>query len=261
MGWPMGQRGPFRLSGPWSSAVRCRPTCGRRSVLTQRALPLGRALAVDKYDPSGQNKEPRVDHQPGQAADLPGRGQALAVKGDATKDEMLKEAGIERAKGLITCLGDDAQNLFIVLSARTLNAHMKIVSRNVDPENEGKLTRAGADRVISPYLLGGRYMVNVLTRPRVTEFLGSVTLDSGLELWLEEMVIAGHSQLAGQTVGECDIRQRTGASLVGLFRRASGDMISPDKSTLLAVDDVLIVLGTRQQLASLAEMADRANAT
>jgi voltage-gated potassium channel len=183
----------------------------------------------------------------------------LVVIGDATQDEMLKQAGIDRANGLITCLGDDAQNLFIVLSARALNANLKIVTRNVNPENEGKLSRAGADRVISPYLLGGRYMANVLTRPRVTEFLGSVTLDSGLELWLEEMVIAPNSQLAGQTVGECNIRNTTGASLVGLLRRASGDMISPDQSTLLESDDVLIVLGTRDQLARLADLADKAS--
>lgn len=178
----------------------------------------------------------------------------LAVQGDATKDETLKRAGIGRAKGLITCLGDDAQNLFIVLSARTLNPSLKIVSRNVDPENEGKLTRAGANRVISPYQLGGRYMANVLTKPRVTEFLGSVTLDSGLELWLEEMSIAAGSQLAGRTVGECNIRQQTGASLVGLFRGASGDMLSPDKSTMLQADDVLIVLGTREQLSAMADL-------
>jgi voltage-gated potassium channel len=184
----------------------------------------------------------------------------IAVQGDATKDETLKQAGIERAEGLITCLGNDAQNLFIVLSARTLNVDLKIVSRNVDPDNEGKLTRAGADRVISPYQLGGRYMANVLTQPRVTEFLGSVTLDSGLELWLEEMVIADDSQLAGQTVGDCDIRHRTGASLVGLFRKASGDMISPDTNTLLAANDVLIVLGTREQLARLATLADQSKA-
>lgn len=180
----------------------------------------------------------------------------LVAYGDAAKDETLKTAGIERAKGLITCLGDDAQNLFIVLSARTMNPGLTIVSRSVDPDNEGKLTRAGADRVISPYLLGGRYMANVLTRPRVTEFLGSVTLDSGLELWLEELIIAAHSNLAGQTVGQSDIRHRTGVSLVGLFRKASGEMISPDKSTLLLAGDVLIVLGTKDQLARLADLVE-----
>jgi voltage-gated potassium channel len=180
----------------------------------------------------------------------------LVIYGDAAKDENLKNAGIERAKGLITCLGDDAQNLFIVLSARTMNPGLKIVSRNVEIENESKLARAGADRVISPYLLGGRYMANVLTRPRVTEFLGSVTLDGGLELWLEEMIIARQSELVGQTVGQSDIRHSTGASLVGLFRKASGEMISPDKNTLLQARDVLIVLGTRDQLAKLAELAD-----
>jgi len=179
------------------------------------------------------------------------------LAGDATKDETLRLARIDQAKGLITCLGDDAQNLFIVLSARTLNPSMNIVSRNVDPENERKLTRAGADRVISPYLLGGRYMANVLSRPRVTEFIGSVTLDSGLELWLEEMIIDKDSELAGKSVGDANVRHRTGASLVGLVRRSSGDMISPDGSTILQAEDVLIVLGTREQLTTLANLADK----
>jgi voltage-gated potassium channel len=181
----------------------------------------------------------------------------LVVQGDATKDETLKQAGIDRAKGLITSVGSDADNLFLVLSAKGLNPQLKVVSRSVDPDNEAKLMRAGADRVISPYLLGGRYMANVLTRPRVTEFLGSVTLDSGLELWLEEVSVAAESELVGQSVGQSDVRHRTGASLVGLFRHASGDMISPDQSTLLQAGDVLIVLGTRKQLASLAALADR----
>jgi voltage-gated potassium channel len=105
--------------------------------------------------------------------------------------------------------------------------------------------------------MGGRYMANVLTRPRVTEFLGSVTLDSGLELWLEEMSIAPQSELVGQTVGQSAVRRRTGASLIGLFRQASGDMLSPDQSTMLQADDVLIVLGTTEQLARLAALADR----
>jgi len=180
----------------------------------------------------------------------------IAVRADATNDEALKKAGIEQAKGLISCLGSDTANLFIVLSARTLNPGLNIVSRSVETDNEGKLIRAGADRVISPYQMGGRYMANVLTRPRVTEFLGSVTLDSGLELWLEEVNIAEESEIAGKTVGESNVRHRTGASLVGLFRQASGDMLSPDKSTLLQAGDVLIVLGTREQLARLAALVD-----
>ncbi|UCG23735.1 MAG: potassium channel protein [Chloroflexota bacterium] len=185
--------------------------------------------------------------------------EVLVVQGDATKDETLKQAGIERAEGLITCMGSDSDNLFLVLSAKGLNPQLKVVSRSVDTDNEAKLVRAGADRVISPYLLGGRYMASVLTRPRVAEFLGSVTLDSGLELWLEEVSIAAESELVDQSVGQSDVRHRTGASLVGLFRHASGDMISPDKSTLLQAGDVLIVLGTRKQLAHLAALADNSS--
>ena len=178
-----------------------------------------------------------------------------AVWGDATRDDTLREAGIERAGGLIASAGNDADNLFIVLSARTLNPKLHIVARTVNPENEAKMQRAGADRVVSPYQIGGRQMANILSRPNVTEFLDFVTLDSGLELWLEELRIGPDSPLAGQTVVEANLRRKTGATLVALLRSSSGATLTPDESTRLEAGDELIVLGTRDQLARLEDFA------
>jgi voltage-gated potassium channel len=173
------------------------------------------------------------------------------VLGDATSDETLRQAGIEKASGFMVCGGNDSDNLFIVLSAKSLNPDLFIVCRSVNPENEAKMRRAGADRVVSPYKIGGRHMANLLSRPHVTDFLDVVTLDSGLELWLEELQIGKSSDLAGQTVIEADLRRQTGAILVALLRGPDRQTFIPDENTRLEVGDELIVLGTREQLLKL----------
>ncbi|MFW5941664.1 MAG: potassium channel family protein [Chloroflexota bacterium] len=179
-----------------------------------------------------------------------------AMEGDSTHDDALQEAGIERAAGLLVCTGDDSDNLFIVLSARALNSKLLIVARSVETSNVAKMRRAGADRVISPYQTGGRHMATVAVRPQVARFLDFVTLDTGLELWLEEVRIDDNSALAGKSVVEADLRRRTGVTIVALLRGAEGAMITPDENTRLAVGDELIVLGTREQLEALGELVD-----
>ena len=177
----------------------------------------------------------------------------VVLHADATKDEALMQAGIDRAWGLVVCTGDDSRNLFIVLSARALNARLYIVARTIDAANEQKMIRAGANRVVSPYQIGGKHMANIVIRPHVTDFLDVVTLDGGLELWLEELVIQPSSSLAGQTVGTSNIRRRTGVTLVALLRYTGGTVM-PDADTVLNAGDELIVLGTREQLTSLEEL-------
>lgn len=178
------------------------------------------------------------------------------IHGDATNDDILRDAGLERARSLMICGGNDADNLFIVLSARTMNPSLTIVARSVDQANESKMVRAGANRVVSPYQIGGRFMATVLTRPRVTDFFQQVTLESGLELWLEEVEIRIGSKLDGSTVVESEIRKSTGVSLVGLMRKSTGETLTPDPSTRIEAEDVLIVIGTRDQLATLQELAE-----
>lgn len=183
-------------------------------------------------------------------------GGLIALEGDSTRDETLQAAGIERAAGILVCTGDDSDNLFIVLSARSLNPDLLIVTRSIDPASESKMRRAGADRVISPYQIGGRQMANVVVRPFVAEFMDHVTLDTGLELWLEEVAIGENSPIAGKTVVETDMRRRTGVTLVALLRGEEQVMVTPDENTRFAPGDELIVLGTRKQLSDLEEMVN-----
>lgn len=178
----------------------------------------------------------------------------VVIAGDATRDEVLRKAGIERAWGLAVCTGDDTQNLFVVLSARTLNPELYIVARSVEAENERKMRRAGANRVVSPYQIGGKHMANIIMRPHVTDFFDVVTLDDGLEIWVEELVIADDALLAGQTVGAADIRRKTGVTIVALYHRASNATVMPNADTVLEPGDELIVLGTREQLGALEKL-------
>ena len=180
------------------------------------------------------------------------------IEGDASHDETLMQAGIERAWGIIICTGEDSLNLFIVLSARSLNPDLFIVTRSIDSENEPKMRRAGANRVVSPYQIGGKHMANIMTRPHVTDFFDVVTLDGGIELWVEELVIPQDSPMVGQTVGEADIRRRTGVTLVALLRDGGEQSIMPDAKTRMEVGDQLIVLGIREQLAALERLISNA---
>lgn len=194
-----------------------------------------------------------IDEDPEDLEEARDRGWVV-LDGDATRDEVLQDAGIERAAGLLVCTGSDATNLFIVLSARSLNPNLLIVSRSVDAASDAKIRRAGADKVISPYQIGGRHMANLALRPHVTEFLDVVTLDSGLELWLEEVIVREDSQLAGKTVVEADLRRQTGVTLIALIRGSDHTTLTPDENTRFEIGDELIVLGTRSQLAKLEEL-------
>lgn len=178
----------------------------------------------------------------------------LAVDGDPTRDEVMHQLGVERAAGFVACTGSDPDNLYIVLSARTLNQRMHIVARAGDPGSVAKFTRAGADRVVSPYEAGGRYMANAMVRPNLTEFLDRVTL-GGKELWLEEIKVPAGSPLVGRSVGEADVSGRTGASLIGLHRKPADFVVTPPPATRLAEGDVLIALGTKDQLARVEQVA------
>lgn len=174
-----------------------------------------------------------------------------AIEGDATQDETLIEAGVERARSIIISTGDDSLNLFVVLSARSLNPDLYIIARANQSVNDEKLRRAGANRVVSPYQIGGQHMANIVIRPHVTDFFDVVTLSGGEEIWVEEQTLGPDCTLVGQSMVESDIRRQTGVTLIAIYRPESGTNIVPDSSTRLAEGDKLIVLGTRDQLASL----------
>jgi voltage-gated potassium channel len=194
------------------------------------------------------------------ALDKAAEGGWPGFEGDATRDETLLIAGIKQARGVLVCTGNDAANLFISLTARTIRPDIYIVARSVDNVNEAKMKRVGADKVISPYAAGGRQMANIALRPHVAEFMEVVNFGAEMEMWLEDVRLAPGSSLVGMTVVETDVRRRTGAVLVALLRGEARLALIPDETTHLMAGDELIALGTREQLARLEALASTAEA-
>ncbi len=176
------------------------------------------------------------------------------VAGDATKEEVLLEAGIERAKGLVAVVSSDANNVFITLTARSLNPSLFIVARGAEPGSEQKLLRAGANRVESPYELGGRKMAQTILRPNVTTFI-ELAMKEDVDLWMEEIYVSPKSSLVGLALKDSGIRQQLNTIVVSI-KRASGEMLfNPSPGTQICAGDTLIALGMRQSLDALEKMA------
>ncbi|NDJ86121.1 MAG: potassium channel protein [Chloroflexi bacterium] len=173
----------------------------------------------------------------------------VSLHGTATEDETLREAGIEEARGFVSCAGNDATNVYAVLTARGLNENLLIIARVTEDHSEPKMLRAGADRVISPYALSGRRMANLAIRPHVMEFLDITSQSSELEQALEEVIVEEGSIIVNQTIEQVDLRRRTGANILALHL-LSGEWVSnPPATTLLEPGTRLILLGNRDQLA------------
>lgn len=176
------------------------------------------------------------------------------LEGSAKDDETLKNAGVARARGLVSCLDSDADNLMVVLSARELNEKLLIVSRTNQHETSSKLMAAGANRVLWPYGLSGRRMAQMALRPNVVEFLEIVMHDEDLELLMEELTIAIGSPLDGQPLSATPIRAKSGAMLVAVRRRDGKMIVAPPADTALSAGDIIVALGTRAQLEKLHEL-------
>jgi len=179
--------------------------------------------------------------------------------GDATSNETLITAGIERARALIACSDSDVANVYITLSARSLNPKLYIVARAGIRDTEKKLLIAGANRVISPYFIAGIRMAALATRPVISDFLELVTHGGQLEFNLHELSIGAHSRLAGKTLQEAAIRSTSGA-LVLAIRRADGSFdLQPRASSMIHQGDVLVVIGTDEQISLLQAMIGTTN--
>ncbi len=182
-----------------------------------------------------------------------------ALEGDATYEETLREAGVERAAFLVAALSSDADNVFIVLTARTLNPNLIIAARANLETSEPKLIKAGADQVMSPYRIGAHRMVTRLIRPSVADFLDEVMHADDLELLLEQIDLPDESPLTGMTLAETDLRKRTGVTVLACALPEQGQPpqynASPDPATTLQPGARLIALGTREQLEEFARIA------
>ena len=177
----------------------------------------------------------------------------LFIEGDATKDEVLIEAGLESAKALITALPSDAANVFVVLTARDKSPKLKIISRASDDASEHKLKRAGADNVIMPDKIGGTHMAALITKPNVLEFIDHIT--GTINIRLEEILFKSlPDSMQNKSIRELEIRNKTGANIIG-FKSASGDyIINPSPDTVMMQDAKLFVLGTQEQVSKFKEI-------
>ncbi|MEJ5226539.1 potassium channel protein [Thermodesulfovibrio sp.] len=188
-------------------------------------------------------------------ANLPENEEIIYIEGDATHDEVLKAAGIEKAKGLITVLPSDAENLYVVLSARELNKNLFIVARAVDREAEHKLKRAGADRVVSPYFIGGLRIAHTVLRPTVVDFLEFATRAEHVEIQIEEIEISGKSPLVDKTIAQSGLGKDLGIIVIGIKRNDGRMKFNPTSQTIIKEGDILIVLGQVDNLNKLEKLA------
>jgi voltage-gated potassium channel len=176
------------------------------------------------------------------------------VPGDATDDAVLAAAGIGRAAALVAAVDVDAANSFITLSARALRPDLFIVARVRSVDSEDKLLRAGADRVVNPQHIGGARMAAFVLRPNVAEFLDVVMQERNLQFRLEELTIPEGSPIAGSTLREAHLRDRTGALALALREPDGRFVTNPPPDTTLEAGQIIIAIGTEDELAELARV-------
>jgi voltage-gated potassium channel len=178
----------------------------------------------------------------------------LALEADASREEVLSRAGIHRARGLITAVGTDAENVFTVLTARVMRPDLFIIARVESDDAEHKLRRAGADRVISPYHIGAAHMVQTALRPAVVDFVQLATSSGHLELSMEQVRVPQPSPIVGKSLVESGIRQKFGVIIVAIKRADSAMEFNPPPEAVIRGGDELVVLGGAQSVKALEEM-------
>jgi voltage-gated potassium channel len=182
----------------------------------------------------------------------------LHIQGDANEDEVLRKAGIDRAKALIATVGSDADNLYIVLSARLLNPKILIVARAEEEEAEGKLRKVGANKVISPYLAGGHRAVQAVLRPAVLSFVEMASRPEFIDLQIEEIKVGARGALAGRSLRDTRLSQDFGVIVIGIIRPTGDVVYGPPGETMVEANDTLIAIGRLRQLQEVEQLASAA---
>jgi voltage-gated potassium channel len=176
--------------------------------------------------------------------------------GDATSDEVLRHARIERARALVTVMASDADNLYTTLSARLLRSDLFIVARAEAAGAEAKLLRAGANRVVSPYQIGGTRVAQAVLRPTVVDFIELATRTEHIDLQLEETCLGAASPLAGCTLKDSRLRSDLKVIIVAIKHKNGHMQYNPVPETVLEPGDTLVAIGHREQLAQLETLAN-----
>jgi len=174
--------------------------------------------------------------------------------GDATQEQTLRDARINQARGLVAATTTDATNLYIVLTARSLNPNLRIIARASEEMAEKHLLSAGADSVVSPYIFAGQRIAHSFLRPHVVSFLDTATTHLGMDLEIGEVAITSRSQFAGKTVESSRVRQDLGVIILAIKRQA-GMRFNPSSDDIIEAGDFLIAMGEPQQLRELEQMA------
>jgi voltage-gated potassium channel len=178
----------------------------------------------------------------------------LLIEGDATDDDDLRRAGIEHAAGIVVASDDDADNLYISLSARNVRRDIQIVARASDEDAEKKLMLAGADRVVLPYTAAGRTMANLVLKPQVMSFLDAVTTAAGPDLHMAEIEVHETCPSAGKTIRDSRVRHDTGAIIVALRHKDGSFDTTPEPEAVIEPGDVIVGVGTSEELQRLEDL-------
>jgi voltage-gated potassium channel len=194
-----------------------------------------------------------IDIKPETAQELQPKGIPYIV-GDTTTNGKLEEAGVKRAKGLLACADSDMENVFVTLSARSANRDIYIVARASGKDCADKLKLAGANRIISPYFISGRRMAALATRPVASDFLDTVMHGEHLEFSLREIPIPQRSALLEKSLEEAQIRQKSGATVLAIRKSDGAFNLQPLALSKIEKDDILVVIGTQEQLDLLEKM-------
>jgi voltage-gated potassium channel len=196
-----------------------------------------------------------IDKSPKIIGQFAANSKILHVQGDATEDTVLHNAGIDRAQALITAMPNDADNLFVVITAREMNPRLKIISRASALGNDKKLILAGASNVIMPDKVGGQKMAKLIVQPDIDEFIETIMLQRTGDVSLYEIILSDHNQGSEtRTIGSMKILENTGANIIGLKTINKQYTLNPTPETKLEAGDKLFVLGTREQLWHLKDL-------
>lgn len=178
----------------------------------------------------------------------------LFLHGDGASDETLIQAGIKNAKGLAAVVKSDAENIFITLSARELNKDLYVVARAIEERTESKLKKAGANRVVKPYELGGKRIVHLLLRPGVTDFIEGVGSKKGMDIHLEEITIKKPCSLVGKTLAESPLRKDLNVMVIAIYKSDENFIYNPRSTVTIELGDKLIVIAETDNLVKLNEL-------
>ena len=178
----------------------------------------------------------------------------LAVEGDAAQEDTLLRIGIAKARAVVACVDEDAENVLISLTAKGLNQHAFVIARVKHDENEAKVRRAGADRVIAPAAIGGRRIATLVTRPGVVDFLDVITHGTEEDLVLEEVAVLPGGPFDDRTLRQLQMRERYGVTVLAVQSRGESTNTRPDPDIRLRAGDLLVVIASRNALSRLSTL-------